>query len=109
MSGMTEADRPALEAAYAQDGKRFLLPMPGKPKVKALVWNGRKGRCGPFVYEVAPPNRTAGWRVWVGVDDPHSSVGGTIVAMSAKDEADAMSISQADCVRRILSAIEEPA
>ena len=79
-------------------------------KVKQLKWTeGGYGRGGCFRYEIAPPDRTAGWRVWVKLNDPPAFTAGAIVTMRADDEAAAKAAAQADYEQRITRSVEPSA
>jgi hypothetical protein len=67
-----------------------------------LVWTGDKGRGGGFLYDIAEPSMTPGWRVWVRPDmGAVEVVGGGIVTMKAKSREGAIAAAQADFESRI--------
>lgn len=77
-------------------------------EVLGLKWDGNTGKRAGFVYEIAEPDRTIGWRVWCKLMEPGSkmiSTGSVIVTMKAKDREAAVAAAETDHRRRILSSI----
>jgi len=69
-----------------------------------LEWCGNIGRAGKaFRYDIAEPDRTIGWRVWVSIGDQSPSF--FLTAKPENREA-AVSFAEADCRARILSCID---
>jgi len=110
----------AIDAYHAEAGEsadwygviaaiKFALSVRAEPvAVKPLVWEGSEGQGGGFVYNIAEPDRTVGWRVWgkmTGLGSVVASVGGVIVTMKAKDREAAIAAAQADYEQRIRSAL----
>lgn len=76
-------------------------------EVQPLEWDGNIGRAGTtFRYVIAEPDRTIGWRVWIGIGDQSPSF--FLTAKPENREA-AVSFAEADYRQRILSTLSLPA